>query len=98
MNGGAKAGILLTGLALAGCAATAGKLEIKPIADAGEKFRHGNVDVAAARGQLALGNVGLALETGQRLVIGPCCSEFCECAPAERVPYVGACCTSPARG
>jgi hypothetical protein len=67
MNGGAKAGILLTGLALAGCAATAGKLEIKPIADAGEKFRHGNVDVAAARGQLALGNVGLALEAFRRI-------------------------------
>jgi len=67
MNGGAKAGILLTGLALAGCAATSGKLEIKPIADAGEKFRHGNVDVAAARGQLALGNVGLALEAFRRI-------------------------------
>jgi tetratricopeptide (TPR) repeat protein len=67
MNRGAKAGILLTGLALAGCAATAGKLEIKPIADAGEKFRHGNVDVAAARGQLALGNVGLALEAFRRI-------------------------------
>ena len=67
MNGGTKAGILLTGLALAGCAATSGKLEIKPIADAGEKFRHGNVDVAAARGQLALGNVGLALEAFRRI-------------------------------
>lgn len=67
MNRGAKAGILLTGLALAGCAATTGKLEIRPIADAGEKFRQGNIDVAAARGQLALGNVGLALEAFRRI-------------------------------
>jgi len=67
MNRGAKAGILLTGLALAGCAATSGKLEIRPIADAGTKFRQGNVDVAAARGQLALGNVGLALEAFRKI-------------------------------
>jgi tetratricopeptide (TPR) repeat protein len=62
MNRGDKVLILLAATALAGCNADSGRVEVRPIADPAAKFRQGSADVAAARGQLALGNVGLALE------------------------------------
>lgn len=62
MNRGDKALILLAATALAGCTAGSGQVQVRPIADPAAKFRQGSADVAAARGQLVLGNVGLALE------------------------------------
>ena len=66
MNRGGKTALLVTGLALAGCAAS-GELNIRPIENARAKFMRGDVDLAAARGQLALGNVGLALEAFRKV-------------------------------
>src|SRR5438270_3785708 len=62
------AGILLvTGsLAAAGCAATH-DVQVRPIADQGAKFRYGGDLLGQARAQLALGDVGLALETFRQL-------------------------------
>ena len=62
MNRGDKALILLAATALAGCTAGTNQVQVRAIADPAAKFRQGSADVAAARGQLALGNVGLALE------------------------------------
>ena len=62
MNPGGKALILLAATALAGCIADKDQVQVRPIADPAAKFRQGSADVAAARGQLVLGNVGLALE------------------------------------
>lgn len=58
---GDKRLILLAVTALCGCT-SASQVNVRPIADPAAKFREGSADVAAARGQLALGNVGLALE------------------------------------
>jgi hypothetical protein len=60
MNGGVKA--LLLSVSLAGCTASSGELKIRPLADPGSKLRPGNDRLADARGQLAIGNVALALE------------------------------------
>jgi tetratricopeptide (TPR) repeat protein len=57
---GAKTLVLLAATTLGGC--TSEQVNVRPIADPAAKFRQGNADIAAARGQLALGNVGLALE------------------------------------
>src|SRR5690349_4185249 len=62
MNRGDKALILFAATALAGCTANKDQVQVRPIADPAAKFRQGSADVAAARGQLVLGNVGLALE------------------------------------
>lgn len=53
-------------LALAGCAAT-DQVQVRPIADPAAKYRYGGGLLAEARGQLALGNAGLALETFRKL-------------------------------
>lgn len=58
---GGKALVLLAVTALGGCSSTS-QVILRPIADPAAKFRQGSADIAAARGQLALGNVGLALE------------------------------------
>jgi tetratricopeptide (TPR) repeat protein len=62
MNRGVKALMLCASLASAGCTASSGELKIRPLADPGSKLRPGNERLADARAQLALGNVGLALE------------------------------------
>ena len=62
MDGGVKSLLLVASLAAAGCAAEPGKIEVRPIADAGSKLRPGDGLLADAKGQFALGNVGLALE------------------------------------
>jgi len=58
---GDKRLILLAVTTLCGCTSPS-QVSVRPIADPAAKFREGSADVAAARGQLALGNVGLALE------------------------------------
>jgi hypothetical protein len=56
---GGRTALLIGGLALAGCAAPK-EVSIRPIADPAARLAAG--DLAAARGQLLLGNAGLALE------------------------------------
>lgn len=67
MRRGGKSWFAAAGLLAAGCAADSGQLQIRAIADPGAKLRQGSGDLAAARGQLALGNVGLALEAFRKL-------------------------------
>jgi hypothetical protein len=62
MNGGVKGLLVAVSFAAAGCAAAPNAVEIRPIADPGSKLRPGSDRLADAKGQLALGNVGLALE------------------------------------
>ncbi len=62
MNGGVKSLLLVASLAAAGCVAEPGMVEVRPIADPGSKLRPGDGLLADAKGQFALGNVGLALE------------------------------------
>jgi tetratricopeptide (TPR) repeat protein len=54
--------LVTAALAAAGCAPGASNVEIRPIADASTKLKSGGPHLALAKGQLALGNVGLALE------------------------------------
>ena len=61
-NGGIKSLLLVASLAAAGCASEPGTVEVRPIADPGSKLRPGDGLLADAKGQFALGNVGLALE------------------------------------
>ena len=62
MNGGKKPWLVALSFAAAGCASTPNTVEVRPIADPGSKMRAGSDSLADAKGQLALGNVGLALE------------------------------------
>src|SRR5436190_15314163 len=62
MRGGANFLCFAAVLGAAGCAADSGELKIRPIADPSAKIRPGPDRLADARGQLALGNVGLAAE------------------------------------
>ena len=62
MNGGVKSLLVVASLAAAGCVAETGTVQVRPIADPGSKLRPGDGLLADAKGQLALGNVGLALE------------------------------------
>ena len=64
MRGGAKSFIYLACLAAGGCAASSetADLKIRPIPNASAKLGAGSALLAEAQAQLALGNVGLALE------------------------------------
>jgi len=62
MHGGAKTLLVTAALATVGCAPGAKMVEIRPIADPSAKLRLGGPRLAQAKAQLALGNVGLALE------------------------------------
>lgn len=63
MRGGISSWICLASLAAGGCATTqAAEVKIRSIPDAAAKLRSGSTLLADATGQLALGNVGLALE------------------------------------
>jgi len=62
MNGGVKGLLVAASFAAAGCAAAPNGVEIRPIADPSSKLRPGADGLADAKGQLAVGNVGLALE------------------------------------
>jgi len=62
MNGGGKVSLIVAGLAVASCASSPNGVEIRPIADPVSKLRPGADRLADAKGQLAIGNVGLALE------------------------------------
>jgi len=62
MNGGKKPWLVALSFAAAGCASAPNAVEVRPIADPGTKMRAGSDSLADAKGQLALGNVGLALE------------------------------------
>src|SRR3954453_12731724 len=69
MNGGGKAAVFMSCAALSCCTAGTAELKVRPIADPSAAFRNGGDAVALARGQLMLGNAGLALEgfrTAQR--------------------------------
>lgn len=55
--------LLLAGsLAAASCATAPEQVKVRPIADPGSKLRQGDGLLADAKGQFALGNVGLAIE------------------------------------
>lgn len=62
MNGGVKNLLVAASFAAAGCASAPSAVEIRPIANPGSKLRPGADLLADAKGQLAIGNVGLALE------------------------------------
>lgn len=61
MNGGLKAALLISGVALAGCTTVTQQVKVRPV-DPMAPLKNGGDPLAVARGQLALGNVGLALE------------------------------------
>ena len=67
MRGGARFLCFAACLAAAGCAAEC-ELTIRPIADPSAKLRPGADRLADARGQLALGNVGLATEAFRKVI------------------------------
>ena len=62
MNGGVKASLLVSSLALAGCTTTTREVKYQAIPDPSAVLSQGGDEVAVARGQFLLGNVGLALE------------------------------------
>jgi hypothetical protein len=59
---GAKGALLVSCIAFTGCVSGAKPVEVRAIADPSAVLRGGGDDAAVARGQLALGNAGLALE------------------------------------
>lgn len=65
MRGGHK---LLIGCCLLTAACATNELEIRPRTDAGTKVREGSPDIVQARGYLALGNAGTALEAFRKIV------------------------------
>jgi len=66
MNRGVKSLLLVGSLAVASCASAPDQVKIRPIADPGSKMRTGDGVLADAKGQLAIGNTGLALEGFRR--------------------------------
>ena len=62
MNGGVKQLLVMASFAAAGCAAAPDQVEVRPIGGPGAKLRAADDPLAAAKGQFAIGNVGLALE------------------------------------
>src|SRR5574338_813655 len=65
MRGGMKALLVTVAFAAAGCTSGAAEISIRPLADPGSKLRPG---IGEARVQLALGNVGLALEAFRKVL------------------------------
>ena len=62
MDRGVKKLFVAASFAAAGCAAAPNAVEVRPIAAPGAKLRPGLDRLADAKGQLAIGNIGLALE------------------------------------
>ena len=62
MKGGVKSLLVAASFAAASCAAGPDAVEVRAIKDPGSKLRQGADGLADARGQLAIGNTGLALE------------------------------------
>jgi len=62
MNGGVKAALLVSCLGLAACVTTTKEVKVRAIPDPAAALSQGGDEIAAARGELVLGNVGLALE------------------------------------
>ena len=62
MNRGVKSLLAAASFAAASCAAGPDTVEVRAIKDPGSKLRQGADGLADARGQLAIGNTGLALE------------------------------------
>ncbi|HVE00466.1 MAG TPA: LytR C-terminal domain-containing protein [Sphingomicrobium sp.] len=62
MRGGIKALFVTAGLAATGCTTSASDINIRPLADPGSKLGARNGLLADASAQLAIGNVGLAIE------------------------------------
>ena len=62
MNGGVKAALLISCLTVGGCTSGTSSVEVRAIPNPGTELARGGNAVAAARGQLMLGSVGLALE------------------------------------
>jgi tetratricopeptide (TPR) repeat protein len=65
MRGGIKALLVGVAFAAAGCTSEGGEINVRPLADPGSKLRPG---IGEARAQLALGNVGLALEAFRKVL------------------------------
>jgi len=66
MTRGGKAALLTATVALGGCVASSGNLKIRAVADPISALPRGD-EMAVARGQLALGNVGLAIEAFRKV-------------------------------
>jgi hypothetical protein len=62
MNGGVKTTLLISCLTVVGCTSGTSNVEVRGIPNPGAELTRGGNAVAAARGQLMLGSVGLALE------------------------------------
>ena len=62
MNRGVKAALLISCAGVCGCSAGTSGVEVRPIANSSAALARGGDAIAVARGQLMLGNVGLALE------------------------------------
>lgn len=62
MNGGVKASLLVSCLAFAGCTTATKEVKVRAIPDPSTVLFQGGDEIAVARGQMVLGNVGLALE------------------------------------
>jgi len=62
MNGGVKSLLLVASFASASCTTAPESVEVRAIPSPGSKLRPGDGLLADAKGQFALGNVGLALE------------------------------------
>jgi len=62
MNGGVKAALLVSCLSFAGCTTTAKEVKVRAIPDPAAELSRGGDLTSLARGELLIGNVGLALE------------------------------------
>lgn len=62
MRGGTAIAIAAAAAAMAGCASNGRQVEVRALADPAARLGVGDQRVLEARGQLALGNVGLAIE------------------------------------
>src|SRR5262249_42750856 len=62
MERGVKAALFVSCIALNGCTTASQEVKVRAIPDPAAAFRNGGDAVALARGQLVLGNAGLALE------------------------------------